>query len=110
MPFKYIVEHWHLPKKYYRRVKLLPKDKEKIKQLHAAGTSINGIARAFNVSKRLIQFILFPDRAEKAKELRRQRGGSKIYYDREKNRIAQLDTRNYKQKIYKQIKGTKNEM
>lgn len=84
MPFKYIVEHWHLPKEYNRRVKLLPKDKEKIKQLHATGTSINGIARAFNVSKRSIQFILFPDRAEKAKELRKQRGGSKIYYDREK--------------------------
>ena len=29
MPFKYIVEHWHLPKEYNRRAKLLPKDKEK---------------------------------------------------------------------------------
>lgn len=105
MPFKYIAEHWHLPKEYNRRVKLLPKDKEKIKQLYADGTSINGIARAFSVSKRLIQFVLFPDRAEKSKQLRKIRGGSKIYYDRERNRMAQLDTRKYKQKIYKQIGG-----
>ena len=62
--------------------------------------SIHAIARLYGVSKRLIQFVIFPDRAEKNKELRAVRGGSKRYYDRERNRLAQKDTRNYKQKIY----------
>lgn len=54
-----------------------------------------------------LHFASFDDakRYAKAKELRKQRGGSKIYYDREKNRVAQRDTRNYKQ-----TKGTNNEM
>lgn len=106
MPFQYERLKWHLPKEYNRRVKLSDVDKETIKQLYKQGKeSINGLARLYNVSKRLIQFILFPERQQRNKELRAIRGGSKRYYNRENNRLAEKDTRNYKQKIYLKLKG-----
>ena len=106
MPFKYEREKWHLPKEYNRRIKLLDTDKETIRELHKQGKeSINGLARLYNVNKRLIQFILFPEREARNKELRAIRGGSKRYYDRERNRLAEKDTRNYKQTIYLKLKG-----
>ena len=106
MPFQYERLRWHLPKEYNRRIKLTDRDKETIKKIHSQGTeSINGLARLYGVSKRLIQFVLFPERYEKNKELRAIRGGSKRYYNREKNRLAEKNTRNYKQKIYLKLKG-----
>lgn len=97
MPFQYERLKWHLPKEYNRRAKLTDKDKENIKEIYLQGTeSINGLARLYNVNKRLIQFFLFPEREKKNKELRAIRGGSKRYYNREKNRLAEKDTRNYK--------------
>lgn len=109
MPFQYERLKWHLPKEYNRRVKLSDIDKETIKQLYQQGKeSINGLARLYSVNKRLIQFILFPERQTRNKELRAIRGGSKRYYNREKNRLAEKDTRNYKQKIYLKLKGETN--
>lgn len=105
MPYQYITNHWHLPKELNRRVKLLDSDKAQIKKIYKSGLcSIGEIARKYGVSKRAIQFVLFPDRAERNKQLRAERGGSKRYYDKERNRIAQKDTRNYKQQIYLKIK------
>lgn len=110
MPYKYINERWHLPEQYNRRIKLTTNDKEKIKDIYnREKMSIHAIARLYGVSRRLIQFVIFPDRVEKNKELRAVRGGSKRYYDRERNRLAQKDTRNYKQKIYLNTKENKNE-
>lgn len=46
-----------------RRIKLTEADKQEIKELHKEGTAIRAIARAFpQVSRRLIQYIIFPDR------------------------------------------------
>lgn len=110
MPYKYITERWHLPEQYNRRIKLTASNKEKIKDIYnRKKMSIHAIARLYGVSKRLIQFVIFPDRVEKNKELRAIRGGSKRYYDRERNRLAQKDTRNYKQKIYLNTRGNKDE-
>ena len=55
--------------------------KEMIHILYAEGHSINGLARRFNVNKRLIQFELFPERKIKNLEDREKRGGSKKYYE-----------------------------
>lgn len=84
--------------KHDRRIKLTPEDKEDIKEL--TGMSIRGIARLYGVDKRLIQFILFPERYEKNKRLRKERGGSKIYYDRTKNTITQRKHRRHKQNLF----------
>lgn len=84
-----------------RRVKLLPCQREMIHFWYARGLSINKLAKLFNVNKRLIQFELFPERKKKNIELRRDRGGSAIYYNREENNEAQREHREYKQKILK---------
>jgi hypothetical protein len=42
----------------------------------------------FNVSRRLIQFILHPSKHQANLEARKERGGSKIYYKREKHTKA----------------------
>ena len=74
-----------------------------VKYWHEKGTSINGIARMFKVNKRLIQFILFPERAQKNRELRQERGGSTIYYVKEKQTKAIREHRNYKHNLSKQF-------
>ena len=68
-----------------RRTKLIPCQKEMVLYWYNLGTSIRAIARMFHVDKRLIQFVLFPERKEKNIADRLERGGSKQYYDKKKN-------------------------
>jgi hypothetical protein len=84
-----------------RNVKLLDCQKEMIKHWYSLGHSINALARMFKVNKRTIQFILFPERLERNKKLREQRGGTKIYYDKDKHREATKEHRNYKKQVLK---------
>jgi len=50
-----------------------------VKYWYETGTGINALARMFKVNKRLIQFILFPERKQKNLEDRRARAdGSSI--------------------------------
>jgi hypothetical protein len=80
-----------------RRVKLLPSDKEKIKKLHQEGIPIREITRRYKVSRRLIQFILFPERLAKIN----YPGHWKKYYKKEKQTIAIRKHRRYKQELFK---------
>ncbi|MBP9717076.1 MAG: hypothetical protein KBD51_04010 [Candidatus Levybacteria bacterium] len=85
-----------------RRRKLTDADKLKIKSLHGSGHAIRQIAKIFEVNKRLIQFILFPERQLLNLEHRKDRGGSKQYYDKDKWRVTMQEHRDYKRKIYKE--------
>lgn len=82
-----------------RRVKLTEQDKADILEL--TGMSIRGIARMYGVDKRLVQFILYPER--KAKNLldRKNRGGSMAYYDKDKQKEYMKKHRHYKHELYK---------
>jgi len=72
-----------IPKEYDKRVKLLDDDKRIIKELYDAGThSQRQLAREFNVSRRLIQFIVDPAKLAQHKANQKARG-SKIYYDKD---------------------------
>ena len=82
-----------------RSSKLLPCQKEMVKHWYDNGTSITQIAKDFKVSKRLIQFILFPERKEKNIIDRQMRGGSKIYYVKEKHTKAIREHRQYKKEV-----------
>lgn len=86
--------------KYDRRRRLTEEDREDIKRDHAAGDSIHGIARCYGVSRRLVQFILYPERHEENKARRMARGGSRAYYDREKNTEAARRCRAHKKELY----------
>lgn len=81
-----------------RSCKLLPCQKEMVKYRHELGESIHSLSKVFKVSRRLIQFIIYPNRLEKSIVDRFNRGGSKIYYDREKHNNAIKNHRQYKHK------------
>lgn len=86
-----------------RRVKLLPCQREMIHWWYAAGISITSIAKLFKVSKRLVQFELFPERKEKNLADRENRGGSMKYYDKEYNTSKVREHRQYKYKTLKDV-------
>jgi len=97
-----------LPREKDRRVKLSERDKKEIKELYfEQGLAIREIARRFKdkCCRRMIQFILFPERYERQIELRKER--SWLYYDREKNTKAMREHRRYKYKVLGSFKDYK---
>ena len=102
MPYKHT--NYKIPPELDKRVKLTPEDKEEIRSLYALGNiSKRQLAKQFNVSRRLIQFVLDPKKHEANLLRRAERGGSKQYYDREKNTKAAREHRKRKQELY--LKG-----
>lgn len=85
-----------------RRTKLLPCQKEMVLHYHKLGYSQRKIASMFNVSRRLVIFITHPEKMEKNKQDRRDRGGSKIYYDKDKHTKAIREHRRFKYKVLKE--------
>lgn len=84
-----------------RRVKLLNCQREMIPIWHNEGRSINSIAKQLNVNKRLIQFIIYPERKKKNISDRNDRGGWQQYYDKEDHSKAMKEHREYKTLIFK---------
>ena len=101
MPYK--SEKIKLPREYDKRIRFTDEKKAKASLLYSQGESIRKIAKILEVNKRTIQFYFFPDRLKKNIELRKERGGSKIYYDKEKHTKAIKDLRHRKQELY--LKG-----
>lgn len=93
------LEKARIGKKFDRRIKI-PKQKHKeIITLHAKGMAIRAISRKYSVNKRLIQFILFPERQIKNYQNRLERGGSKQYYNKDKWKLTMREHRHYKRKL-----------
>lgn len=85
-----------------RRIKLTDQQKEEIKNKWRTGLATKrGLARDYKVSPRTIDFLLNPDKLEQNKKLRQERGGTKIYYDKNKHKDYMKATRRYKQELYK---------
>lgn len=84
-----------------KRVKLTDEDKANIKAEYESGSiSIHGLAKKYKVSKRLIQFTLFPERKEKAKQLFLERQKDGRYYDKEKHKEYMKNHREHKKELY----------
>jgi hypothetical protein len=84
-----------------RRVKLQPEQKLEIIKLHSNGMTIRAITRLYKVNRRLIQFIIFPERLKKNIQNYRDRGGWEAYYNKKKRREYMKKHRDYKNKLYK---------
>lgn len=97
MPSKY--ETVRLLPVYDRRRKLTDADKERVLARRKDGLSQRALAKEFGVSRRLISFILDPDKHAENLKRRADRGGSAQYYDRKKNTTAQRSHRRYKKAI-----------
>lgn len=87
-----------------RRRKLDPALHEEIKSRYAAGDSQRLLAKEYGVSRSLIQVIVNPDRAEAIKQAYHARGGWKAHYDKDEHAKAMRDHRQYKHKLYQEIK------
>lgn len=98
-----IVDRLLLPKSLDRRCKLSEIDKNDIIKLHKSGVSIHQIAHIYDVNRRLIQFLLYPDRKAKNIKLRLERGGSSIYYDRKKHNQSIKNLREHKVKNFDKL-------
>ncbi len=84
-----------------RRIKLTEEDKKLIKWLREEEEiSYQKLANQFKVSKRTIIFICKPETLEACKKKRAERGGSKIYYDKEYHTESIREHRQYKQKLF----------
>lgn len=105
MSYKFETEKLKIRKEDDKRIKLSDDDKDNLKRLFSTGEySIHELSNMFGVCRRTIQFILFPERYEKNKELRELRGGSKIYYDKETQKKYMKTHRQHKKDLYYQGK------
>lgn len=75
-------------------------DKKLIKSLYLTGEySQRKLAAQFKVSRRTIQFILNPDKQKENYALRVVKGGSKQYYDKDKNNSYMKKHREHKKDL-----------
>lgn len=96
-----------IPRQYDKRVKLTETDKAEIRRLYTEESwPIRKIARKYEelVCRRTIQFVLFPERDKRLKELRSMARGHLKYYDRKKHSKCIKDLRKRKRQIF----GIKN--
>lgn len=84
-----------------KRVKIPKEDHDHIRARVARGEGIRAIAREYDVDKRLVQFIVFPERLALNRELRKKRGGWKKYYDKDKHRVEMQKHRAHLSSIIK---------
>lgn len=106
MPYKFETERKTIPRELKRNVKLSNEDKLEIKELKGK-ISQRKCAKAWNVSRSTIRWIWMPEKLERNKELREERGGDKYYYykhGKEYHTKQVKATRRYKQMLSKQNK------
>ncbi len=100
MPYKFSTKKVRLKEKHDKRCKLTKEQRIEIHK-NEFGLSQRALARKYGVSRRLITFILDPAKKVRDLENRAARGGSKLYYDKDKHREAIKKHRRYKQKVVK---------
>lgn len=94
-----------IPPNKKRTRKLSDEDREDIKKMYASGDfSYNTLAKKFNVSKRLIIFIVNPESKRREYERRRERIRLGLYqqYNPEKGAEYMRNHRRYKRELFKQ--------
>ena len=94
-----------LPDSLDRRKKLTDEQKREIRErYHEGGVSMRGLAKDWGVSKRTIQFAVYPERYEAAKQRRRDAwadGKYRGYYTKEEHRLAIKSVRDRKKALLK---------
>lgn len=75
------IDLYRIPKELKLTTKYTEDDRERVRNLYQDHVSINQIAREIPMSKRMVQFILFPERALIAKQnfAKRQKDGRYRY-------------------------------
>lgn len=97
-----------------RRVKLQTQDKESIRNQYfnvheSQRPTMTALAAKYKVDRRLIQFILFPERETRHKEQASLRQKDGRYYNREKGRKHMQEHRAYKRALVESGKLAKEQ-
>ena len=104
MPYKFETHKIRLPQD--KKYKLTGEQKGHITRLYNDGYSIRAIARLKICSRRMIQFILFPERYRRALELRQYNGRiNNYYYEKKRHKKYMKKDRRKKQKTLTLLKG-----
>lgn len=100
MPYK--SETIKLDKSQDRRIKLTDEQREEIRQKYSTGLySQRALAREYNVSRRLITFVLDDEKYQKAKEQFKERRADGRYKPTKKEWAKTMrEHRHYKQGLY----------
>ena len=100
MPYK--SEKIKLSKEQDRRIKLSDEQKEEIRAKYATGFySQRGLAIEYNVSRRLISFVLDDKKAKRAAEqLKERRADGRYKPSKEQWAATMKEHRHYKQQLY----------
>lgn len=109
MPYKFETDKLLIRRKDDKRVKLTYEQREEIKELKGV-YSQRTLASMFGVSRRTIQFIHDPAKLEANLQARKERGGSKKYYDKENHKQYMKTHRKHKNQLNKQNKLYKSEV
>lgn len=99
MTYKWEKEGKKIPSLLDKRRKIQENEHKDIRKRNKEGEAIRAIARSYGVDKRLIQFIVCPERKERSKELYKERRKDGRYYLKEKATLAIRKHRRYKQSI-----------
>lgn len=100
MPYK--SEKIKLSKEQDRRIKLSDEQKEEIREKYATGAySQRGLATEYQVSRRLISFVLDDEKAKRAAEqLKIRRADGRYKPSKEEWAATMREHRQYKQRLY----------
>lgn len=104
MPYK--AEKIKLPREYDRRIKLTEEQKDEIRHKYETGFySQRQLAAEYNVSRRLITFVLDDSKRQRCAELfkERRKDGRYTPSKQERNKTSR-EYRKYKAELYKQGK------
>ena len=101
-----IPDRYLIPKELKLTAKYTERDREHVRLLYAQGKAIRQIAREVPMSRRMIQFVLFPDRMETVKKqfAERQKDGRYRYPTKEQSKMVAIVRNRKRQMIDKLIK------
>jgi hypothetical protein len=83
-----------------RRRRLTEQQKNEIVSLRGV-ISRKQCSLIYEVSTRTIDFLWYPEKLEKNKQLRQERGGWRQYYNKNEHKESMKDTRKHKQNLFK---------
>lgn len=83
-----------------RRRRLTEQQKNEIVSLRGV-ISRKRCSLIYEVSARTIDFLWYPEKLEKNKQLRQDRGGWRQYYNKDEHKESIKDTRRHKQNLFK---------
>lgn len=100
MGYKIEKEHYTIPTKLKRNIKLHEEDKKEIQELYASGNySYRALAELYEVNKSTIAYIVHPERYEEQLRKSKENKSNRKYYNKERHKAYMQRTREYRKAL-----------